>query len=326
MGWTTSWIRLFIDWATDLSRRPAFIAVLTLVILLRFVLDNFKLGQVNIIIAMLAVAHVYCYATRRRGWAAAAIALAVAIKLTPALLLVYHLARRRWLYAMACGLCAAVLIAVSFLPFGARATETFGVFFNRTVRNQQGFDLAYGGNQSLRGFVARLTTDSQTIEHPQVSETPTDGTVREPSSRLTLALAALLLAVAVGAAVLARTEMAAVAPFFALMVMLSPLSWKAHFVILILPIAFIAGRALDESSEGHKRLLVSVLIVLFALSSLTSRNLFGDGFAAWCDARSLVLAAAFVAYVTAVWQGAWQFVNLKRSCHSEMTYDHQNAQ
>ncbi|MFL6216158.1 MAG: glycosyltransferase family 87 protein [Blastocatellia bacterium] len=316
----------FVTWITERVNHRSLIAWLVGIILLRFILDNFKLGQVNLIIAMLAVAHVYCYATNRRRWAAAAIALAIAIKLTPALLLVYHLARRRWLYATACGLCAGALIAVSFLPFGARASETFGVFFNRTVRNQQGFDLAYGGNQSLRGFVARLTTDSTTIEHPQVSETPTDGSVREPSSRLTLALAAILLAVAVGAAVLARTDMAAAAPFFALMVMLSPLSWKAHFVILILPVAFIAGRALYESSQGRKRLLVAVLIVLFVLSNLTSRNLFGDGFAAWCDVRSLVLAAAFVAYVTAVWQGAWQFVNLKRSGQSEMTYDHQSAQ
>jgi hypothetical protein len=314
------------QWMTDSSRQRVLLAMLAGVIPLRFILDNFKLGQVNVVITTLAVAHVYLYATNRRRWSVAVLALAIAIKLTPALLLAYHLARRRWLFAAATAICAGALMAASFLPFGARAAETFNVFFNRTVRNQQGFDLAFGGNQSLRGFVARLTADTATIEHPQVSETPTDGAVREPSSRLTLVLAAILLAVAVGVAALARTEMAAAAPFFACMVMLSPLSWKAHFVILILPVAFIAGRALDESSQARKRLLVAVLTLLFALSNLTSRNLFGDGFSSWCDARSLVLAAAFVAYVTAVWQGAWQFVNLKRSGHSEMTYDHQSAQ
>ncbi|HKP13439.1 MAG TPA: hypothetical protein VJZ91_15065, partial [Blastocatellia bacterium] len=145
-------------------------------------------------------------------------------------------------------------------------------------------------------------------------------------SALTLALAVLLLVAAAAAAAVARTEMAAAAPFFACMVMLSPLSWKAHFVILILPVAFLAGRALDESDAARKRLLLVALIVVFALSNLTSRNLFGDGFAAWCDARSLVLAAAFVAYVTAVWQAARQFVNLKRGSHTETTYDHQSAQ
>ena len=217
-------------------------------------------------------------------------------------------------------------MAASFLPFGSRAAETFGVFFNRTVRNQQGFDLAYGGNQSLRGFVARLTADTQATEHPQVSEAQTDGSVREPSSALTLALALVLIAAALAAAAMARTEMAAAAPFFACMVMLSPLSWKAHFAILILPVAFIIGRAPGESHAVRKRLLVAALIAIFALSNLTSKNLFGEGFSAWCDMRSLVLAAAFVAYVTAVWQAARQFVNLKRGSHSETTYDHQSAQ
>jgi len=293
---------------------------------LRFILDNFKLGQVNLIITALAVAHVYCYATNRRRWSVAVFALAAAIKLTPLLLLAYHLAKRRWRFAAACAACSGLLMAASFLPFGARASETFKVFFNRTVRNQQGFDLAYGGNQSLRGFVARWTDETQAAEHPQVSDTPSEAAVRQPSSGLTLAIAAILLVVALAAAAVARTEVAAAAPFFCCMVMLSPLSWKAHFVILILPVAFIIHCALEESSIIRKRLLLAALIAVFALSNLTSKNLFGERFAAWTDARSLVLAAAFIVYVAAVWQAARQFVKLKRSRHSETTYDHQSAQ
>ena len=322
----SSGVRRFVTWITDPAARRSFIAVLVVVILLRFILDNFKLGQVNLIITMLAVAHVYGYATGRRRWAVAALALAIAIKLTPALLLAYHLAKRRWRYVTACAVCAGLLMAASFLPFGARAMETFDVFFNRTVRNQQGFDLAYGGNQSLRGFVARLSDKTGAADHPQVSDTPSETAVREPSSALTLALAAMLLAGALLAAAAARSEMAAAAPFFCCMVMLSPLSWKAHFVILMLPAAFVIRRALDESSVTRKRLLLAALAAVFALSNLTSKNLFGEGFAAWADARSLVLAAAFILYVAAVWQAARQFVNLKRSRHSETRYDHQSAQ
>jgi hypothetical protein len=300
--------------------------LLVAVILLRFILDNFKLGQVNLIITALGVAHVYFYATNRLRWSVMMFSLAVAIKLTPALLLAYHLGKRRWRFAAVCAACSGLLMAASFLPFGARATETFQVFFNRTVRNQQGFDLAYGGNQSLRGFVARLSDETRAVDHPQVSDTPTDDSVREPSSALTFALAAILLIVALAAAAVARSEMAAAAPFFCCMVMLSPLSWKAHFVILILPVAFIIGCVLEESSIIRKRLLVVALLAVFALSNLTSRNLFGEGFAAWTDARSLVLAAAFIVYVVTVWQAARQFVTLKRSRHTETTYDHQSAQ
>ena len=66
-------------WISDRTKRRAFIALLVGVILLRFILDNFKLGQVNVVIAMLAVAHVYFFVTNRRRWSVAAIALAVAI-------------------------------------------------------------------------------------------------------------------------------------------------------------------------------------------------------------------------------------------------------
>ncbi|MFL6274554.1 MAG: glycosyltransferase family 87 protein [Blastocatellia bacterium] len=322
---TTSAARLFVEWVTDSSRRRALIALLSAVILLRFILDNFKLGQVNVIITALAVAHVYCYATNRRRWSVAALALAIAIKLTPALLLGYHLAKRRWLFAATSAICAVLLIAASFLPFGVRAAETFNVFFNRTVRNQQGFDLAYGGNQSLRGFVARLSEGMQSAEHPQVSDTASDESVRQPSSALTMVLAAILLLVALAAAAVARSEMAAAAPFFCCMVMLSPLSWKAHFVILILPVAFIIQCALQASTLARKRLLLSVLAAVFALSNLTSKNLFGEGFASWADARSLILLAAFIVYATAVWQAAQQFVKLKRERLSEAGYDHQSA-
>jgi Glycosyltransferase family 87 len=316
----------FVIFITDPAKQRSAIAWLVGIILLRFILDNYKLGQVNLIITALGVAHVYFYATNRRRWSVAMLALAAAIKLTPALLLAYHLARRRWHFAAVCAACSGLLMAASFLPFGARATDTFSLFFNRTVRNQQGFDLAYSGNQSLRGFVARLTDQTPTGEHRQVSDTPSETGVRQPSSALTLGLAAILLTVAFIAAALARTEIAAAAPFFCCMVMLSPLSWKAHFVILILPVAFLIREALDASPGRRKRLLLAVLLAVFGLSNLTSKNLFGEGFAAWCDARSLVLAAAFIVYLAAVWQAARQFVNLKRSRQTETTYDYQSAQ
>ncbi|MEN3331251.1 MAG: alpha,2-mannosyltransferase [Blastocatellia bacterium] len=318
--------RRFVILITDLAKRRSFISWLVALILLRFILDNFKLGQVNLIITALGVAHVYFYATNRKRWSVAAFALAVAIKLTPGLLLAYHLAKRRWRYATVCAACSGLLMAASFLPFGARAPATFNVFFNRTVRNQQGFDLAYGGNQSLRGFVARLTDQTKAADHAQVSDPRTDDAVRQPSSALTLALAAILLIIAVAAAAVARSEIAAAAPLFCCMVMLSPLSWKAHFVILILPVAFVIQSALEESSIIRQRLLLVALIAVFGLSNLTSKNLFGEGFAAWTDARSLVLAAAFIVYLAAVWQAARQFVKLKLSRHSETTYDHQSAQ
>ena len=71
-----------------------------LVLVLRFVLDTFNFGQVNTVVALLAVAHIYFYARDRKALSAVTLVLAISIKLTPALLLVYHMAKLRLKFAV----------------------------------------------------------------------------------------------------------------------------------------------------------------------------------------------------------------------------------
>src|SRR4030095_14922449 len=111
----------------------------------RFVLDTFNLGQVNALVAALTLAHVYLYARDRKALSAVALVIAVSIKLTPALLLVYHLAKLRLKFAVACAALLVGVTAMSLLPFGESGTEAFQTFWNRTVQNEQGYDFAYSG-------------------------------------------------------------------------------------------------------------------------------------------------------------------------------------
>ena len=126
----------------------------------RIILDNLNLGQVNNIVAALAVAHVYLYAKQKKLASAAALALAVSIKLTPGVLLLYQIARLRLKFAVLCVSLIAVVTVASLLPYGQRAPGVIEAFIDRTIMNEQGFDLAYSGNQSLRGALLRLGTDS----------------------------------------------------------------------------------------------------------------------------------------------------------------------
>ena len=108
------------------------------------------------------------------------------------------------------------------------------------------------------------------------------------------------LAAAVFAAVRARRDLAAAAPFFCGMVLLSPLSWKAHYVILILPAAYLLSLA---SSWGAARpMVVSVLAVAFVLFNLTSPRVIGLEAAEWADFHSLVVGGALLMFVGCV---AW---------------------
>jgi hypothetical protein len=271
------------------------VAALSLLVVARFVLDNFRLGQVNPLVAALAAAHVYLYSRDKKVASALALSIAVSIKLTPIFLIAYHVARGRWKFTAATLATCVALTALSFVPLGSRAPEAFQVFVNRTIKNEQGYDLADAGNQSLRGALARLTAASNgTLE-----QAATDLS-RRPFDTLTLMITFLLFAVAMIAASWARTELLAAAPFVCCFVLLSPLSWKAHFVILILPIACLVAEAVR--ARGRRRAtLIAVLAVIFVLFNLTSPHVIGLQSAEWADAHSLVSIGALLSFVASVW-------------------------
>lgn len=271
------------------------VAALSLLIVARFVLDNFSLGQVNPLVTALAAAHVYLYSRDKKIASALVLSIAVSIKLTPLVLIAYHVARRRWKFAAAALATCVALTALSFVPLGSRAPEAFQLFVNRTIKNEQGYDLADAGNQSLRGALARLTQDSTGMLDQAASDLS-----RRPFDTLTLMISFLLLAVAMIAASRARTELLAAAPFVCCFVLLSPLSWKAHFVMLILPVACLVAEALR--ARGTRRVtLIAVLAVIFVLFNLTSPRVIGLQSAEWADAHSLVFIGALLTFVASLW-------------------------
>lgn len=266
-----------------------------LAMLLRFVLDNFDYGQVNTVVAMLAIAHIYFYAKDNKTASMIALALAAAIKLTPLVFIIYHLARRRVKFAAACALLFVAVSALSFAPFGARAGEAFTTFFKRTMQNQQEFNFAYHGNQSLRAAIERWSGNAE---------------VTSPSSLMTTVSGIILLILAVVIAVRGRCEIVASAPFFCLAVLLSPLAWKQHFVMLILPITSLLRESLNEKEKPKRYVLLGLLALIFGLFNLTSPKLIGLVAAEWCDAHSLIFMGAMLLY-------AWSTIHALQPTSSE---------
>lgn len=282
------------------------VAAAAVIGVLRFTLDTFNLGQVNTIVAALTIAHVYLYARDKKALSAMALVLAISFKLTPALLIVYHIARLRLKFAVVCAALVVGVTALSFLPFEARGLDAFRIFANRTLKNEQGYNLADPGNQSLRGAIARLTARD---EGGGGDET------RRPVETATLAVAIVLLAAAVFAARRARSELAGVAPFFCCMALLSPLSWKAHFVILVLPIAYLLALVFHSDTPAvARRVLLSAIGVSFALFNLTSPRIIGLAAAEWADAHSLITLGAVLILFVALYANRRKFGKPHRVC------------
>jgi hypothetical protein len=264
------------------------LAALAVVVVFRFVLDTFSLGQINTVVAALSIAHVFFFSRQKKTLSAVALILAVSIKLTPAVLLIYHIAKLRLKFVAACVALLAVVTLISFLPFGLSASA-FEIFTNRTIKNEQGYNLAESGNQSLRGTIER------SIKHADLSTSGDSNGSRNPSDSTTFILSIVVMVFSILSAVWADSELAGVAPFFCCAVLLSPLSWKAHFVILMLPIAYLLFR-MTESTRSQF-LIAGTLIAAFALFNLTSPYVVGLAAAEWADVHSLVFVGALLIYL-----------------------------
>ncbi|MBB5867941.1 alpha-1,2-mannosyltransferase [Allocatelliglobosispora scoriae] len=115
--------------------------------------DTVSFGQVNLVLLALVCADLRLLTSRYARYAGICIGLAAAIKLTPALFIVYLLVarqRRAGLVAAAVSLAATGLAAL----VAPAATHTF--FTEALWQTSRVGNLAYVSNQSLQGVVARL--------------------------------------------------------------------------------------------------------------------------------------------------------------------------
>src|SRR5262249_203687 len=270
-------------------------ALIGVTVVIRFALDNFELGQVNPLVTFLIVAHFHLLSRDKKGWSALALAVAASVKLSPLLLIPYHLARKRAGFALTCTALFACVVFSSFAVLGSKAPGAFASFWERTVRNGQGYDLAYAGNQSLRGFTARVETSSRGLSYS--TEPDAEDLRRSTSSPLTLSVALLMFGLSLVTALRAKAESLAAAPWICLIPLLSPLAWKAHFVVLVLPACVLAARALGRGSRLDGILAWIAIATSFALFNITSPRIVGLRAAEWADAHSGVMIGACLLFV-----------------------------
>jgi alpha-1,2-mannosyltransferase len=186
-------------------------------------------GQVNLFLIALVLADVVAL-RRGRPWAGAGIGLAMAVKLTPGLFVVYLLATRRWRAAgVAGGTFAAATLLAAMVDSG-----TSWQFWTHTLWDTSRVGrLDYVSNQSLLGVLARLTDPG------------------EPDRLLWLTLCVAVLGLLLWRAVRAfraGDELVGVTLTGLATCLLSPISWTHHLfwvvpaVVVLIDVA--AGRGL----------------------------------------------------------------------------------
>ena len=220
-------------------RRMAFAAVAAgLGLALEPVRDTLMLGQVNLILMGLVAFD--CLAPRTRYPRGMLIGLAAAVKLTPAIFVLYFLAKRRY---AAAGTATATFAGVSALGFAVAPTDSIRYWTTALFDADRIGGAAFATNQSLRAALVRFDLD------PAVTQA------------CWLALAAVVLVLAwLGAR--RADRMVALLVVVTAGLLVSPVSWSHHWVWIV-PAVVVAGVRVARSGNRRQAALLGALVVVF---------------------------------------------------------------
>ena len=189
-------------------------------------------GQVNVYLALLVLVDAFVLMPRRSKWTGVGVGLAMAIKLTPGIFLLYFLVNKRWRAMITAAITAA---AVTLLAACVAPTETWRYFTDLIFSsNRVGF-LDDTMNQSINGLLARASATG------------------EPSRLLWVGLSAVVLVVGVVRArhaVKAGDQLFAVTMIGFVGLLVSPASWIHHAVWVVPALVLLICWLVDAAERG----------------------------------------------------------------------------
>ncbi|MEV4509169.1 glycosyltransferase 87 family protein [Dactylosporangium sp. NPDC049525] len=209
------------------------------------VVSDLEFGQINLLILPLVIADL---ATPNRRWhKGIGIGLAAAVKLTPALFVVYLLATRRW---RAAAVATATFLAAAAVGLLADPHDSTGFWsdLGSSDRVRDATPLWYVGDQSLHGLLLRAVHGAQSAD------------------RAWLVAAAVTVVATLWLATRAsRTgnELLAAVLVFLGAVLVSPVSWTHHWVFVALLPVLLLDVALNRRTHPWPVLPAALLILVF---------------------------------------------------------------
>ncbi len=289
LGWIFD--RLACEWFSNWPRYRWAALGLTLLWSSRFLQRDFAGGQVNLLQFALCIGTLYLVSCGRRWSAGLPLGLAVSLKLTPVLLVIYLLYRRHWRPALVSLLLSGILFALPSLLIGndvhqenlsywyqgvRQMTDNQDLFENRADKVIVPFSF---GNQSLRYALFRFLST-----YPQVREDrPAWGYIdflnlppakAQRVIRAALAILLLFTALMFG---WQRPDPRTL-PFyvegaivFGLMLALSPITWKSHYVFLLLGFFLLIAYGCCLQHKTIWRYMIAFFVLCVALN----RNVLG---------------------------------------------------
>ena len=203
------------------------------------------LGQINVLLLAIVVADLL--RIRKSNWMGVGVGIAAGIKLTPLIFIPYLLLTRQF---KAAGVAVASFVGTIALGFVFKPRDAYNYWFGQKFGEVARVgDVWSTGNQSLRGFLARL------VSPPEATQTAW------------IVLAALIGGLGIWAAVVAHKrgeDLLAVALVGMCSTAVSPYSWSHHWVWFVPLAVFALNRALTTRLASMWVLTAYVYVSVFA--------------------------------------------------------------
>ena len=286
--------------------------VLPLILGAVIICDNLWLGQANIISFFLCVAAIYNH-LKDRSWAVGLlIALAISVKLTPVLFLIYFLYKKDYeVLPWTIGGVFLFMFMVPSVVYGVPKTMIYLQDYVRAVimpfvnndvaiRGTTGF---WHSNQSIDGFLGRHFTDFGKNNYPiwglHNLIDPANMTLVQ-IKKLGLIIKLFLVAVAALAFTSSKKKNPHLLKFeyalmFLLILFLSPASWLNHFVPVFFAYYVTANYMRDDSNSYFGRMFMKIsLIICFTLMALSSLGKDAQSFSGMFLGNFILMIALFI--------------------------------
>jgi alpha-1,2-mannosyltransferase len=276
----------------------AWLRIATIILSLKFVLAVFEYQAYDTLACLFVLAGLWAVVANRALLGAAALALAAAIKATPLVFLPYLVVKRRFLAA---GIFTIVFIVLWLLPDAYAAVKNMHPQYLETWLRQivgptlmhepntgASFWQTWMGanilNHSFRGTVARLVVGTSAETHAEA--------ILYTFCAVYVAVIGLLLLrsarredfIAIDGSILVIS-----------MLMLSPMTSRYHYILLILPYMTVMGLAIRDTSL--RIAAIATLVASFILGTATSNDIAGHFMTEWSYAHNFLVLSALVLLV-----------------------------
>ena len=289
------------------------IVVVPPLLVVRALDSNFGNGQINTLMLVLSSLGLYLYLRKKDVTAGLALGAAMMLKVMPGLLIAYFVWKREW--RVVAGALGAALFLALVVPMPVYGVAGSGQSFRRWL-DERVFPGAgtfhegdgYVPGQSLRAISYRMLTASDASAHDKVVYRVNVASFSAGAAETVYKVGAAVLAVVLAIVCFGRGERGnagrtalELSLVMTVMLLASPYSRKAHFLLLMLPMTFaysrlaLGGRCNRLCGQGPRaggvrsrrdRVLLAAMIVCLLLTCLTSRGLVGKPVSRYLTALS----------------------------------------